>query len=154
MTVTNAEYSKYLNCKVSVLIHHLGSLYCRPNIMYEQSALAIAYSNQSSIGLLSNTVLMISSIYYACCLAKQKSVISTKLVRPFNILLKLKNTHYFHEKMLCTYEFRHINTRFSGLEIEYNRIKCSIDVSEKITMKLKGYRVAFKRLVFYIALSR
>jgi hypothetical protein len=122
--------------------------------MYEQFALAIAYSNQSSIGLLSNTVLMISSIYYACCIAEQKSVISTKLVRPFNILLKLKNTHYFHEKMLCTYEFRHRNTRFSGLEIEYNRLKRSIDGSKKITIQLKGYRVAFKRLVFYIALSR
>jgi hypothetical protein len=154
MTATNAEYSNYLNCEVPVLIHHLGCLYGRSDILYEQFALALAYSNQSSVGLLSNTVLMMSSIFYARCSVVQTSVISPPLVRPFNILLKLKNTHYYQEKTLCTYEFRHIGSRFCGLESEYTRLKRSIDDSEKITMKLTGYRVAFKRLEFYIALSR
>jgi hypothetical protein len=139
MTATNAEYSKYFNCDMSVLIHHLQGMY-QADIMYDQFALAISYSNQSTIGLLTNTALMMSSLYHAGCGNDNTVGNCAPLVRPFNILLELKNTHTFRnqEKILCNYKFCQKGSRFKGLEHEYTKLKRSLDTTEQITMKLRG----------------
>ena len=149
MTATNSEYWKNLHCDMKHLILHLGGLYCDRDILLEQFAMAIAYSNQSSIGVLSNAVLMMSCIYWVSDLDQHPL-----LVRPYNILLLQENVHSFQEKMVCTYVFRQIRTSFSGLETAYTKLKHSIEDSEKLTISLSTYRKALKRLQFYIALSR
>jgi hypothetical protein len=89
MTEMIGKYSINLNCNsdMSVLIHHLSNMY-DDKINYEQFALAISYSNQTTIGLLSNVVFMLSSIFYASCA-------NETLDRPFNILLKQTSAHNF-----------------------------------------------------------
>jgi hypothetical protein len=140
---------------ISVLVRHLEGMYNKQERMYE-FALFISYSNQSTFGLMSNAVLMLSSIYAAGCAGDKIVENHDPLFRPFNLLLKLKNEHFSieHDSLQCSYELRRRGNRYKDLETEYNRLKKSIDSTDQITTKLRPYIIARKRLEFYIELSR